>query len=133
MSTLPERMDGAEVLDRAAELIAAHGWRQSSAAGGHRPGLTVPEALNTAILQRYDTRARLGMPVRRQIVAERMDAEQVLACWLLDGGMVPARWGQRFPFDHIVMEWSEREGQQAEPVLVALRAAAGAGTEASIY
>jgi hypothetical protein len=131
VSTLPERMDEAEVLDRAAELIAEHGWRQLSASGAR--GLTVGEALNRAILQRYDTVSELGMPARRQIVGERMDAEQVLACWLLDSGTVPGRWGQRFPYDHIVMEWSERAGQDGDQVLRALRVAAGTGTQVSIY
>lgn len=131
MSTLPERMDEAEVLDRAAELIAEHGWRQLSVPGAG--GLTVGEALNQAILQRYDTESDLSMPARRQIVGERMDAEQVLACWLLDSGTVPGRWGQRFPYDHIVMEWSERAGQDSEQVLHALRVAAGAGSKVSIY
>lgn len=131
MSTLPERMDEAEVLDRAAELIAEHGWRQESTSGAR--GLTVGEALNGAILARYEAVAKASMPARRQIVGERMDAEQVLACWLLDSGTVPGRWGQRFPFDHIVMEWSERAGQDAEQVLHALRVAAGSGTQVSVY
>ena len=131
MSTLPERMDEAEVLDRAAELIAEQGWRQQSASGAR--GLTVGEALNGAILQRYEAAAKRSMPARRQIVGERMDAEQVLACWLLDSGTVPGRWGQRFPYDHIVMEWSERAGQDADQVLRALRVAAGSGTQVSAY
>lgn len=124
---LPERIDESEVLDRTADLIERSGWRQLSAsdAGTGDPArITVPDAINQTILRRYESEAGKDLPARRQIVAERMDVEHVLACWLLDTGLVPKRWEYRFPLDHIVLEWNERSGQSQEQIVTALRAAA---------